>query len=333
VSRADGFEIERTWLLTAVPAPSELAALGATPVEIEQVYLAPGPDGGHRRIRRLRGPDGETFVRTEKSGHGVTRRERESPIDRASYQALLAEADPTRRPIRKTRHRIPHGRHTIELDVFSDPPGLVLLEVEIATPDDPIDPWPVAIAPLVAREVTNDRSYENAELALRHLVRTTRDHLIAGEGADYTAAIYGSLLVTAIVAATWRSNAPAGPIGLSIVGSVLVFWLAHVWSAIVNQRVHGEVNVPEARAIALDEAPILTAAVVPAVCLGFGGIGLLSADAAFQLALAACVVQLFLWGLVVGRAAHARWSVALRVAIVDCLLGLIIVALKVLVIH
>ena len=45
------------------------------------------------------------------------------------------------------------------------------------------------------------------------------------------------------------------------------------------------------------------------------------------------VAQLFLWGLVVGRAIGKGWPVALVVAIGDCLLGLVIVLLKVIVIH
>ena len=45
------------------------------------------------------------------------------------------------------------------------------------------------------------------------------------------------------------------------------------------------------------------------------------------------VAQLFLWGLAVGRAIGKGWPVALVVATGDCLLGLVIVVLKVLVIH
>ena len=164
--RTDGLEVERKWLLSAPPTISELEALGAKPVEIEQVYLTAGADEGGRRIRRLRTAEGETFVLTEKRGHGVTREERESAIDGETYASLLADADPTRRPIRKVRQRIAHGRHTIELDVFSDPPDLVLLEVETDAPTDEVDPWPSAIGKLIVREVTDERAYENATLAI-----------------------------------------------------------------------------------------------------------------------------------------------------------------------
>ena len=49
--------------------------------------------------------------------------------------------------------------------MFTDPPDLVVMEVEVGTADEAIAPWPRSIASLVVREVTDERSYENAELA------------------------------------------------------------------------------------------------------------------------------------------------------------------------
>jgi hypothetical protein len=49
--------------------------------------------------------------------------------------------------------------------------------------------------------------------------------------------------------------------------------------------------------------------------------------------MAAGIVQLFFWGLVVGLAMRRGWGPALVVALVDVGLGLIIVALKVAVLH
>ena len=56
-------------------------------------------------------------------------------------------------------------------------------------------------------------------------------------------------------------------------------------------------------------------------------------NVAIGIALIASIVQLFVWGLVVGRAAHERWLYALGVAVVDCMLGIAIVGAKVLVLH
>jgi hypothetical protein len=59
----------------------------------------------------------------------------------------------------------------------------------------------------------------------------------------------------------------------------------------------------------------------------------MSIDAAVGTALVVCIAQLFVWGLVVGRAAHRGWLLPLAVAVVDSLLGILIVALKVAVLH
>ena len=63
------------------------------------------------------------------------------------------------------RHVIPYGRWTLELDVFSDPPGLVLLEVELEDAAEVPD-LPPAVAARVVREVSTDRTYANYRLAL-----------------------------------------------------------------------------------------------------------------------------------------------------------------------
>jgi hypothetical protein len=150
---------------------------------------------------------------------------------------------------------------------------------------------------------------------------------------DYTSAVYGSLLVTTLIAVQWWHDASAVFLGLSLVVSVGVFWLAHVWSTIVDRRAHGPIDGAQIVGIGRHEAPMLTAAMVPALLMGLAVFEFATVDQAIALALAASIVQLFLWGLAVGRAAHASWLVALVIATVDCALGLAVVVLKVVVIH
>jgi hypothetical protein len=78
---------------------------------------------------------------------------------------------------------------------------------------------------------------------------------------------------------------------------------------------------------------MLGAAVVPFVILVLPRLGVITVDQAINLALAACMIQLFLWGLAVGHAIGRGWTLALVVATGDFILGLLIVALKVWVIH
>jgi hypothetical protein len=150
---------------------------------------------------------------------------------------------------------------------------------------------------------------------------------------DYTSAVYGSLLVTSLVAVQWRSDTSAEYIGLSFVIAVAAFWLTHCWSAIVDRRVRGPVERSQVIAIGLQEAPMLEAAILPALCCALSTIGVLGVNNAVGLALLVSLFQLFLWGLAVGRAAHTRWSAALLIAAVDLALGLIVVVLKVIVLH
>jgi CYTH domain-containing protein len=165
---SSGVEIERRWLLDGMPTGEELANLGASRVEIEQIYLRGTTASAARRVRRAIDGSGARFVLTVKEGTGIVRAERGSAIDATTYGQLAAdEADPARRPIRKTRHLLPHGPHVIEIDEFTQPPALVLMEVELSAADEPIAPWPPAVGAHVVREVTDEPAYLNVNLALR----------------------------------------------------------------------------------------------------------------------------------------------------------------------
>ncbi|HEY3335149.1 MAG TPA: CYTH domain-containing protein, partial [Candidatus Limnocylindrales bacterium] len=161
-----GIEIERKFRLRAAPAADELAAREEDAWRVEQVYLSRGDDGLHRRIRRIEHADGSVeYVLTHKASIGngtISRHEREEPLTEHEYKALLAEADPGRRPIRKTRHVIPHGRQVLEIDVFDVPAGLVVAEVELEHEDEAVT-LPDWLGEWY--EVTSDTRYMNAALA------------------------------------------------------------------------------------------------------------------------------------------------------------------------
>jgi CYTH domain-containing protein len=161
-----GLEIERKYLLDGAPPEAVLAALGARPERIEQVYLR-SADDWVRRVRRVEVEGRVQYVLTRKrDAGGIVREEVETNLTADAYGRLVAEADPARRVIRKVRHRISHGRWTLELDVFSEPPGLVLLEVELEREAD-VPELPASIAARVVREVSLDPAYTNHAIALR----------------------------------------------------------------------------------------------------------------------------------------------------------------------
>jgi hypothetical protein len=149
----------------------------------------------------------------------------------------------------------------------------------------------------------------------------------------YTPAVYGSLLVTTLVAVQWNADAVPELVAFSLVISVGVFWLAHAWAEVVNRRIRGPISLSQAWSIALGEATMLLAVVVPGVLLGLHRFAGVSTDLAIGLALAASLVQLFLWGLAVGRAARVSWPVAVGLGIVDFGFGVAVVVLKAVVLH
>ena len=151
--------------------------------------------------------------------------------------------------------------------------------------------------------------------------------------AGNTPAIYGSLLVTTLVAVQWKADAVAELIAASLVISVGVFWLAHAWAEVVNRRIREPITVAEMRTIAFDEATMLLAIVIPGLLLALHRFAGISTDLAIGLALAASLAQLFLWGLAVGRAAHDSWPVAIGLGLIDFSFGLAIVVLKAVVLH
>ena len=112
-----------------------------------------------------------------------------------------------------------------------------------------------------------------------------------------------------------------------------MFWLTEVWTELIAIRTRGPIARGEVLAIARAELPMLSAAVIPTILLLTASLGLTTPDQAANLAMAAGIVQLFAWGLVVGLAMRRGWLPALVVALVDVGLGLVIVTLKVAVLH
>lgn len=159
-----GIEIERKFRLRAAPSADVLAAHGAVAKRIEQVYLDGGPNAS--RVRRSEARDGTVTYRTTRKRRvgAFSFEEREEPIDEAAWIAALERADPARRPIHKTRHVVPHGDQALEIDVFEEPAGLVVVEVELRHEDEAIE-LPAWLGEW--REVTRDERYLNTNLARR----------------------------------------------------------------------------------------------------------------------------------------------------------------------
>lgn len=152
---------------------------------------------------------------------------------------------------------------------------------------------------------------------------------------DYAAGIYGSIVATAIIGALRETNVTAGELTVDVLATMVVFWLAHTWAAVAGERIHERHRLSAARVRALgrEEWPMVEAGFAPVLALALGWIGVLDDDNAATLALTIGVVQLFAWGLLLGRRVYDRWFGALLAGLANGALGLALVGLEITVSH
>jgi hypothetical protein len=149
--------------------------------------------------------------------------------------------------------------------------------------------------------------------------------------ANAARAIYGQILVTSMVGALSEdSDIDAEYILVSVGATMLVFWLAHVYAAAMSLGLEEgrHVRWAEFRALAIDEWPLVQATFPTAIVLALGALGVVSTDAAIDVAIAVGVVALFAWGLAIGRASRSSWAAALVGAVISAGFGLVVVGLK-----
>lgn len=146
-------EIERKFLVRN----DSFLSMASSVSTISQGYLSRDPE---RTVRaRLRDEKGFLTVKGKTDSTGTSRFEWEKEIPAAEARALLALCLPV--VIEKQRYIVPYCGLTFEVDVFHGAhEGLVLAEVELSSPDQP-----VSLPPFVGEEVTGNLRYYNAWLS------------------------------------------------------------------------------------------------------------------------------------------------------------------------
>lgn len=145
-------------------------------------------------------------------------------------------------------------------------------------------------------------------------------------------AIYGLLLVSALLVITGYRADTSWTVLLKVLGTVVVFWIAHVFAHVVAQLSEAREGSISFRSVLLHasnrSSGLLIAAIVPLAIVLLGALDVLSDDTAVWLAL---IVDTALLALL-GYLAFAHWSPrkSLRVggAAATALLGIIIILMK-----
>ena len=133
-------------------------------VEIVQTYLL-AKKGDELRVRQ-RGENGSyLYTKTLKRKlSGLTRIEIEDTLSQSEYLELLLEADPSMRPIRKTRYLLTRGGRYYEIDVYPFWDDRAIVEVELNDEKEEVR-LPEELK--LIREITEDEAYTSTALAAR----------------------------------------------------------------------------------------------------------------------------------------------------------------------
>ena len=131
-------------------------------VEISQTYLI-SQDGEENRVRQ-RGMNGNyIYFQTKKKYVTESQRIRlERRLSKDEYIRLLMDADPSCRPIRKTRYCLTYKNQYFEIDVYPFWNDKAIIEIEQSSESAEIV-FPEFVNVLF--EVTNDEAYKNLTLA------------------------------------------------------------------------------------------------------------------------------------------------------------------------
>ena len=105
-------------------------------------------------------------------------------------------------------------------------------------------------------------------------------------GDNLAGGIYGTILVTSIIAAADASHTIWLSLGIVEV-TMIVFWLAHVYAGALAWSIDTSETFSrrEVRRVAGHEWPLFQAAIVPSVVLLAGGVGLIGTQLAYWLAI------------------------------------------------
>jgi hypothetical protein len=138
--------------------------------------------------------------------------------------------------------------------------------------------------------------------------RIRQEHLAAG-------AIYGTVAYLTILVLLEEDRTDAGDAAGILLGTALVFWLAHVYAHLVPRiAAEGRLRGDRVLETAQDQVGILVSVAIPLIPLVFAMVGLLKDRAALRAATAAGVLSLGAFAVREARVAGLGWARSLMIA-------------------
>jgi hypothetical protein len=148
----------------------------------------------------------------------------------------------------------------------------------------------------------------------------------------YAGALYGTILVMALLAVE-PENDPAAEVAATVAATMAVFWLAHVYAHSVAARLSSgrRLSWSHVREVLSHEWPMLQSALPALAALVLAAVGLFGTSTAITIGLSLGILELFGWGIYLGRRQGLGLGRAILVGVIDGSFGLALVALEALV--
>jgi hypothetical protein len=148
-------------------------------------------------------------------------------------------------------------------------------------------------------------------------------------GRRRAAGIYGAI-ITAAILDTAGGHLSTAALAVSVVVTLLVYWLAEEYSEILGEQAAGGLlpGWADIRAALMATWPMVSASFAPLLALVLARLAGASASAAANVGLTAAIVLLTIHGWWAGRAAQLRGWQLLLATLVAAALGLVMIALK-----
>lgn len=159
----NSIETERRFFIEYPNAEELLSHDGAFSADITQIYLTTDDPCMTARVRRMVRGDSTHFFKTVKTRiSSCAAIEDEREISEADFNSALANADPSRRAIEKTRITVPYRKHNCEIDIYPFWHDRAVMEIELSSEKEQISLPPFVS---VIREITGESAYSNHSLS------------------------------------------------------------------------------------------------------------------------------------------------------------------------
>lgn len=158
------------------------------------------------------------------------------------------------------------------------------------------------------------------------------EHSVFTDREQIASAIYGKIIVTAIIVALESHSEGALDAFFSLLAATFALFLAHFYADMLALEISSKdkAYVEEAVSILNKILPLAVGVNGPAVIFLLSHLGLFSTEFAFLLAKLTALIMLFIYGYLLGRSASSTRTLSVIAGVVTTAIGALVIGVKIL---